>query len=37
MRVFHDRLTTDDDRLYLHNLASSPLKSFNLEKDEVLN
>lgn len=36
MRVFHDRLTTSEDRLYLINMLSSFFKDFGFEKEEVI-
>lgn len=37
MRVFHDRLTTDEDRIYLKNLLSSHFEKLGQKKEEVLN
>lgn len=37
MRVFHDRLTTEEDRQYLINMLVGFFKSFGIEKEEVLN
>lgn len=37
MRVFHDRLTTSEDRNYLMVMLSSFIKDFGIEKEEVLN
>lgn len=37
MRVFHDRLTTSEDRVYLANMLSSFFKEFGFEKEEILN
>ena len=37
MRVFHDRLTTEDDRIYFKNLLADEFKRFGLTKNEVLN
>jgi dynein heavy chain, axonemal len=36
MRVFHDRLTTGEDRVYLINMLSSFFKDFGFEKEEIL-
>ena len=37
MRVFHDRLTTEEDREYLKNLLSTFFEKFGTKKDDVLN
>ena len=37
MRVFHDRLTTGEDRTYLMNMLTSFFKDFEYEKEDVLN
>lgn len=37
MRVFHDRLTTDQDRSYLKNMLSDFFKGFGYQKDQVIN
>ncbi|KAL4440889.1 hypothetical protein ABPG74_009302 [Tetrahymena malaccensis] len=36
MRVFHDRLTTDQDRQYLKEILSDFFQKFNITKEEVL-
>jgi dynein heavy chain, axonemal len=36
MRVFHDRLTTENDRLYLKKMLSDQFHKFNLDESEVL-
>lgn len=36
MRVFHDRLTTNEDREYLKELLASFFKDYGYEKDEIL-
>ena len=36
MRVFHDRLTTDEDRDYLKNMLASFFKDYGYEKDEII-
>ena len=36
MRVFHDRLTTEEDREYFKNILASHFESFGLKKEEVL-
>jgi dynein heavy chain len=36
MRIFHDRLTTEDDRTYLKDLLVSHFDKFDLLKDQVL-
>ena len=33
MRVFHDRLTTEDDRVYIKSLLTSHFEKFNLIKE----
>jgi dynein heavy chain len=33
MRVFHDRLTTSEDRSYLMNMLASFFKDFGYEKE----
>ena len=37
MRVFHDRLTTSEDRNYLMVMLASFIKDFGVQKEEVLN
>lgn len=37
MRVFHDRLTTGEDRSYLMNMLASFFKDFGYEKEEIIN
>lgn len=37
MRVFHDRLTTTEDRNYLIQMLSSYFKEFEYEKEDVIN
>ena len=37
MRVFHDRLTTEEDREYLKNLLCEYFEKFQLERHDVLN
>lgn len=37
MRVFHDRLTTEDDRIFFKQLLADNFEKFGLKKEEVLN
>ena len=37
MRVFHDRLTTEEDREFLKNLLKSQFQTFELTAEEVIN
>ena len=37
LRVFHDRLTTEEDRVYLKEILNSQLPKFGLALDEVMN
>ena len=37
MRVFHDRLTTEEDRTYLKEILNSQLPKFNLTLQQVMN
>lgn len=36
MRVFHDRLTTEEDRSYLKNMLISYFNDFGFEKSEII-
>ena len=37
MRVFHDRLTTNEDRIYLKDLLEDKIKnSFKLETEQIM-
>lgn len=37
MRVFHDRLTTKEDRIYLKDLLEDKIKnSFKLETEQIM-
>ena len=36
MRIFHDRLTTDEDRDYMKNMLQSFFADFGLSKEEVI-
>ena len=37
MRVFHDRLTTNEDRIYLKDLLEDKIKnSFKLETEQII-
>lgn len=37
MRVYHDRLTTDEDRTYLKKLLTGYFEKFELEEISVIN
>ena len=36
MRVFHDRLTTNEDRTILKDLLVESFKEFGFEKEEII-
>jgi dynein heavy chain len=37
MRVYHDRLTTEEDRKYMKDLLASYFSLFGFEKEQVIN
>lgn len=37
MRVYHDRLTTEEDRKYMKDLLASYFSGFGFEKEQVIN
>ena len=37
MRVYHDRLTTEEDRKYMKDLLASYFAEFGFEKEQVIN
>lgn len=37
MRIYHDRLTTEEDRKYMKDLLMSYFGNFGFDKDQVLN